>query len=120
MACMMPPLRRTRRRGGVIVTASTSSRTIQRLHDVADDVLARLTSNAEADESVANCVTRPTSPPFRHRMDAAKAGRLAHERQRTQECLRARASAEVEADNRAEGAHLAAGNLMPRVRRQTR
>src|SRR5262245_47027225 len=102
--------------GGAIVATSTSSRTIQRLGDVSDDVLARPTSNAEADESLAHGVACPTGPPFRHRMDAAKARCLADQCQRTQECLGPRTSAKIEAHNSAEGAHLTAGDFMARMR----
>src|SRR5687767_14784048 len=80
---------------------------LQRTAHVREDVLCRFTPHAEADDPLADGVPAPAGAAFRHRMDPAEAGRFTDERQRPQERLRARARVEIEADDGAEGLHLA-------------
>src|SRR6185436_12163449 len=73
----------------------TSARTVECLRDISQNILRCFASHAETNEPVADGVTAPPGPALRHRVHAAEARGLAHDRQRSQERLGSRPRSDI-------------------------
>src|SRR5437867_3031151 len=100
------------------IATQSLTRTVQRLPDISEDVVRGLAPDAEANEAVANRVAGPPRAPFGHRVNAAKTRGLPHDRQRAKKGFGTSTGPDIEAHDRPERPHLAAGGVVSRMRRK--
>ena len=79
---------------------------------IIQNIFYMFTSDTESNEAVADCIATPARAPLGARMHPTKAGRLAHERQRSQELFCSLTGTKIEAHDSAEPLHLPRGDFV--------